>query len=204
MGDSLRDQLLKAGLKPSAKPAPPVRAVQASTNTAKPAAADARDRSAQRRARRDAGTSHRAQQHPPRGSDAEIDLARAYALRHAQEQREKAAAERLAAEKARLRKAQRDEARSLIEGKTLNKPDAELMRHFEYGGKIRRVHVDDTQLRALNAGMLGVVQIDGRYYLVERGIAEAVQACAPQHVALLPEPGAAEDDEALATPPAAD
>ena len=40
--------------------------------------------------------------------------------------------------------------------------------------------------------------------LVERGIAEAVQACAPQHVALLPEPGAAEDDEALATPPAAD
>ena len=204
MGDSLRDQLLKAGLKPSAKPAPPARAVQASTNTAKPAAADTRDRSALRQARRDAGTPRRAQQHPPRGSDAEIDLARAYALRHAQEQREKAAAERLAAEKARLRKAQRDEARSLIEGKTLNKPDAELMRHFEYGGKIRRVHVDDTQLRALNAGMLGVVQIDGRYYLVERGIAEAVQACAPQHVALLPEPGAAEDDEALANPPAAD
>jgi uncharacterized protein YaiL (DUF2058 family) len=204
MGDSLRDQLLKAGLKPSAKPVPPARAVQASTNTAKPAAADTRDRSAQRQARRDVGTPRRAQQHPPRGGDAEIDLARAYALRHAQEQREKAAAERLAAEKARLRKAQRDEARSLIEGKTLNKPDAELMRHFEYGGKIRRVHVDDTQLRALNAGMLGVVQIDGRYYLVERGIAEAVQARAPQHVALLPEPGAAEDDEALAAPPAAE
>ena len=52
MGDSLRDQLLKAGLKPSAKPAPPARAVQASTNTAKPAAADTRDRSAQRQARR--------------------------------------------------------------------------------------------------------------------------------------------------------
>ena len=204
MGDSLRDQLLKAGLKPFARPAPPARPVTAGSSSPAKPAADTRERSAQRQARRDAGTPRRAQQPAPRGSDAEIDLARAYALRHAQEQREKAAAERLAAEKARLRKAQRDEARSLIEGKTLNKPDAELMRHFEYGGKIRRVHVDDAQLRALNAGLLGVVQIDGRYHLVERGIAEAVHARAPQHVALLPEPGAADDDEAPATPLAGD
>jgi uncharacterized protein YaiL (DUF2058 family) len=199
MVDSLRDQLLKAGLKPRPKPvtpAPGTRAVQA------PASRGAQDKSGrcdaspsrERAASRWRGTAaHAAGKPAPRRADAsqdEIDLARAYALRHAQEQREKAAAEHAAAERARLRREQREKAQALVQGKTLNRADAELMRHFEYGGKIRRVHVDAAQLRALNAGELGVVQLDGRYWLVERALAEAVSACAPQHLALLPDPGA--------------
>jgi uncharacterized protein YaiL (DUF2058 family) len=63
------------------------------------------------------------------------------------------------------------------------------VRHFEYGNKIRRVHVDDAQLAALNAGELGVVQQGGRYLLVKRDVAEQVRQIDAQHLALLVEPG---------------
>ena len=51
----------------------------------------------------------------------------------------------------------------MLEGKALNLADAEHVRHFEYGGKIKRVHVTPEQLAALNRGELGVLQQDGRY-----------------------------------------
>ncbi len=185
MGDSLRDQLLKAGLKPTQPAAAPKRSpAQVHGDNKAQATAPARKPAPRRARSSDAGTSE------------EMDLARAYALRHAQEQRERAAAARIAEEKARLRKQQREQVHKLLEGRTLNRADAELMRHFEYGGKIRRVHVDAAQLQALNDGALGVVQMDGRYLLVERAVAEAVRACAPQHLALLPEPGAGSAEEA--------
>src|SRR5690606_6469111 len=72
--------------------------------------------------------------------DEEIDLARAYALRAQAEQREreeKARAEREAAER---RRRQREQIAALVEGRTLNRGDAEVVRNFEYGGKIRRVY----------------------------------------------------------------
>ena len=219
MVDSLRDQLLKAGLQPSPKPPAPARGERVAQDASragagagkhdtsgKPGAGASGDRAPARIAQRGRGTA-RAQaagKPAPRRADAsqeEIDLARAYALRHAQEQREKATAERAAAERARRRKEQREKAQALVQGKTLNRAEAELMRHFEYGGKIRRVHVDAAQLRALNAGELGVIQLDGRYWLVERALAESVREVAPQHVALLPDPGAGDDaDEFGALP----
>ena len=219
MVDSLRDQLLKAGLKPSPKPPVPARSARAGQDASragagvgkhdtsgKPGAGASGDRAPARAAQRGCGTARTqaAGRPAPRSVDAsqeEIDLARAYALRHAQEQREKATAERAAAERARRRKEQREKAQALVQGKTLNRAEAELMRHFEYGGKIRRVHVDAAQLRALNAGELGVIQLDGRYWLVERALAESVREVAPQHVALLPDPGAGDDaDEFGALP----
>ena len=190
MTDSLREQLLKAGFKPGAQPAPQVReAAGPKAGPRRPAPAAGRSPAPAAAAGVRSGPGK-----PPRKGEGEIDLARAYALRREQEQREQAAAARLAAEKARLRKEQRERARALLEGKALNRPDAELLRHFEYGGKIRRVHVDEAQLRALNAGELGVVQFDGCYLLVARADAEAVRTVAPQFVALLPDAGAADDD----------
>lgn len=124
----------------------------------------------------------------PARSEEEIDLAKAYALRARTEQREREArlkAEREAAERRRL---QRERLQALIEGKTLNRDDAEHPRHFEYGGKIRRVYVDDGQLEQVNDGRLGVVQIRGRYLLVERAVAEAARTIDASAVALLVEP----------------
>ncbi len=206
MVESLRDLLLKAGLKPSARQPSDLPSTNRHGANPKSARQPPGDRVGQEK-RRDSHSANRkesdradAPRQPPRprNDSAEIDLARAYALRLAQEKREKAEAARIAAEKQRIRKEQRERVRSLIDGKVLNLQDAELPRHFEYGGKIRRIYVDADQLRTLNAGELGVVQLDGRYLLVKREVAEAVRACAPHHVALLPEPGAADEDEAAA------
>lgn len=117
-----------------------------------------------------------------------MDLAKAYALRAQSEQRErerKLQSEREAAER---RRRQREQVAAPIEGRTLNREDAEVVRNFEYGGKIRRVYVTNEQLEQLNAGLLGVVQMRGRYLLVERALAEQVHAIDDKAVALLVEP----------------
>ena len=68
----------------------------------------------------------------------------------------------------------------LLQGKALNDPAADIARHFEYGGKIKRIHVTADQLKALNAGELGVVQLDGRYVLVAAAsLAEADEDSQP-------------------------
>jgi uncharacterized protein YaiL (DUF2058 family) len=82
----------------------------------------------------------------------------------------------------------------------LNVADAEHVRHFEYGGKIRRVHVSAEQLKALNAGELGVIQIDGRYSLVSAETALAAREILATHVALLVDPNAPVADDPYSDP----
>src|SRR3546814_631988 len=115
----------------------------------------------------------------------DIDLAKAYALRAQTETRERKRVEQEVAEQARLRRERKQKIQQLLDGKALNKAEADLPRNFEYGGKIRRVHVDAAQLTALNAGELGVVQQGGRYLLVSREIAEQIRVIDAHPVALL-------------------
>jgi len=122
-------------------------------------------------------------------SQEEIDLAKAYAIRAQTEANERKRAEQAAAEEARVRRERKAKIQALLQGKTLNKADVDHVRHFEYGGKIRRVHVDAEQLKAINAGELGVIQQQGRYLVVTRELAEQVKAIDAQQVALLVEPG---------------
>lgn len=158
MADSLRDQLLKSGiakLPPKGKPA------SRKKGRAKPS-------------RGKAGA-----------DDGEMDLGQAWAMRARAESSERKRARAEAETKARERKERLQRLRKVLDGKALNKPGAEHARHFEYGGKIRRVYVDDAQLKALNAGQLGVVQLKGSHVVVERAVAEQVRAFAPGHIALL-------------------
>lgn len=150
----------------------------------------------------DARPQHRDGANPaqPARSQEEIDLARAYALRERQEREERETARKEAEMKARERKLRRQQLQSLVEGKALNDAEAELMRHFPHREKIKRVHVTQTQLEALNAGGMGVVQIEGRYLLVDREIALAVQAVFADALVLLPEPGSEPDDEIVPAP----
>lgn len=137
-----------------------------------------------------------AQRAPARAGDGkagDIDLAKAYALRAQSEQRERdrrVAAERELAERRRV---QRQQVLDLLEGHTLNRDDAETVRNFEYGGKIRRVYVTDEQLLQVNDGRLGVIQMRGRYLLVERELALRIGTVDASAVALLADP-----DEAAA------
>ena len=182
MADSLRDLLLKSGIVKQlhdSKPKPPPQSGRPAHKGAKPANAGGKSHSSQNK-----NTSR-----PPSKDQSDIDLAKAYAIRAQTEASERKRIEQAAAEQARLKRERKLKIQQLLEGKTLNKPDADQPRNFEYGGKIRRVHVDDAQLVALNAGELGVVQQAGRYFLVTRDIAEQVRAIDPQQLALLVEPG---------------
>ncbi|RDS86436.1 DUF2058 domain-containing protein [Dyella psychrodurans] len=172
MVDSLRDQLLKSGIvkqlkdeKRQQQPAPRPNVPQ---GKGKPP--------------------HK--QRPARNHQEEIDLAKAYAIRAQTEATERKRAEQEAAEEARLKRERRAKVQQLLEGKALNKSDVDQVRHFEYGGKIRRVHVDATQLAELNAGKLGIVQFGGRYLLVSQSVAEQVRDIDAHLLALLVNPSA--------------
>jgi uncharacterized protein YaiL (DUF2058 family) len=180
MADSLRDQLLKSGIVKQVQQER-VREPRRPPPSGKPSARPGGGNGAKPSKGAASGTRSRE----------EIDLAKAYAIRAQTEVRERKLAEQAAAEQARLRRERKLQVQQLLDGKALNKADADQVRNFEYGGKIRRVHVDAAQLVALNAGELGVVQLAGRYLLVSRQIAEQVRAIDPQPVALLVEPGSA-------------
>ena len=174
MADSLRDQLLKSGIvkqvqqdraREPKRPLPPP--------SGKPG--------------RKGGKAHASS--PAGRSQEDIDLAKAYAIRAQAEARERKRVEQEAAEQAALRRERKQKIQQLLDGKALNKAEADQPRNFEYGGKIRRVHVDAGQLAALNAGELGVVQQGGRYLLVSREVAEQVRDLDAHLVALLIEPG---------------
>jgi uncharacterized protein YaiL (DUF2058 family) len=144
----------------------------------------------------DAGRTHR---DLPRTRE-EIDLAKAYAIRAQKEKDERIEAERLKQEAARIKREAKAKVAELLKDKALNDASAELTRHFDYNGKIRRVHVTDVQLKSLNAGELGVVQLDGRYHLVEAALACEVQALLPSLLALLVDPNAPVADDPYADP----
>jgi len=184
MSTTLRDQLLGLGFKPPA-PAPkanqPARArnpKQRPPETGKPKAAKPR----------------------PAQSQEEIDLAKAYAIRAQREKQERIEAERQKQEAARQRREALTRLTAFLDGKALNITDADIARHFEYGGKIKRIYVTAEQLKALNAGELGVVQLTGRYLLVSaETLTEAETIFAPA-IALKVDPDAAPEDDPYADP----
>lgn len=136
---------------------------------------------------------------PPRSQE-EIDLAKAYAIRAQKEKEERIAAEKARQEEAARKRAAKAQVAELLKDKALNAAEAEHARHFEYGGKIRRVYVTPEQLKALNAGELAVVQLDGRYLLVTVALANEVATLLPSLVALKVDPNAPAGDDPYADP----
>ena len=130
----------------------------------------------------------------------DIDLAKAYAIRAQREKDERIEAERQKQEAARLRREARARLAEFLQGKALNAADADIARHFEYGGKIKRIHVTAAQLKALNAGELGVLQQDGRYLLVDAATLSQAEAIFADAVALKVDPDAAPADDPYADP----
>jgi uncharacterized protein len=223
MTDSLRDQLLSLGFKPAPKPERPER----SATSAKPPhghqhprkpgeqptpsrpphkqgerRAQAPQRPAGQAPQRPAGKvpqhAHAAKKKPR--SQEEIDLAKAYAIRAQREKDERIEAERLKQEEARKRREAKAKLAELAKDKGLNDPNAEIARHFSYGGKIKRIYVNETQLKQLNAGELGVIQLDGRYMLVTAALLDEAEAIFAQAVALKVDPNATPEEDPYADP----
>ena len=163
MSGSLRDELLKSGL---AKPGQ-----SRSKSKRKPPRKAAEKQSLRASA-----------------DEQELDLAKAYALRARSEAREREQARREAERKKREKQARRRKLRELLDGKALDTDSADCVRHYEFHGKIRRVHVTRTQLQQLNAGQLAVLQSGGRFLLVEADVARAAADIEPGCLALLVDP----------------
>ncbi len=218
MSDSLRDQLLGLGFKPAPKPERTEKpAHKQGSGHGKPqggqqardqkpgqgARPDARPGSGRPDARRPGGRKPggrpQGQGKPPRTQE-EIDLAKAYAIRAQREKEERIEAERVKQEEARLRREAKAKLAELLKDKTLNDKDADIARHFEYGGKIKRIYVNEAQLRQLNAGELGVVQLDGRYQLVTAELLAEAEAIFPPAIALKVDPNAVPGDDPYADP----
>lgn len=200
MSDSLRDQLLGLGFKPPAaperkSPRPPARKPERPA----PARAGQGARAPASAASHPPGKP-RPQRHGKPGARAEIDLAKAYAIRAQKEKDERIAAERLKQEQARQRREARARLAALLEGQARNDPAADIARHFDYGGKIKRVYVTQAQLQALNAGELGVVQLDGRYLLVDAALLAQAEAIFAPAIALKVDPAAPAPEDPYADP----
>ena len=193
MSNSLKDQLLGLGF---SAPKPEPRKPQPAKKTGqggKPAHAQANRKPGGKPA------PHKPQlQKGMRRED--IDLAKAYAIRAQREKDERIEAERLKQEEARKRREAKAKLAELLVGKGLNAADAEHVRHFEYGGKIKRIHVTAEQLKALNAGQLGVLQQDGRYTLVSAELLAQAEAIFPAAVALKVDPDAPAEADPYADP----
>lgn len=194
MSNSLKDALLGLGFKQA--PPPP--------KQNKPPADKTREggKLPHAKARPPHGKSPNArpQGRPAPARKPEFDLGKAYALRAQKEKDERIAAEAAKQEESRLRREARAKLAELLAGKALNDPAAEHARHFEYGGKIKRVHVTPEQLARLNKGELGVVQSEGRYLLVTAETLEQVRAVFAPAIALEVDPNAPAPAEDYADP----
>ena len=131
---------------------------------------------------------------------AEMDLGKAFALRALQEKAERIAAEQAKQDTARVRREARAALAAFLKDKALNDPAAELTRHFDYGGKIKRIHVNVEQLKALNAGELGVVQNEGRYLLVSAEVLTEAEQIFAHAVALKVDPHSTAAEDPYADP----
>ena len=182
MSDSLRDQLLKSGLVQRLK-------VEAKPN--RPAPGHKRHEQKKPDVKRPGA----AAPPPARQEPHEHDLARAYALRAKQEKEERERAQRDAERAAREKRERKQKLVELLQGKAQNATDAELPRHFPHGTKIRRIYCTADQLSKLNHGELAVVQLAGRYLLVDKDIALQAQAIQSEALVLLCDPNAPKEDD---------
>ena len=199
MSDSLRDQLLGLGFKPAPKPErkPEARKPDARRPGPRPPGKGAAP--APRTGQGGKPRPSQGQSRKPRSQE-EIDLAKAYAIRAQREKDERIEAERVKQEEARLRREAKAKLEAFLKDKALNDAEADIARHFPYGGKIKRIYVNEAQLRQLNAGELGVVQLDGRYQLVAAELLAEAEAIFPPAIALKVDPNAAPGDDPYADP----
>jgi uncharacterized protein YaiL (DUF2058 family) len=111
--------------------------------------------------------------------------------------------EKKQADRARQRKKAEDrrrrqlntDIRAIVDKHRLNDPKAELPRNFMYKGRIRKIMLNASQMKALNAGELGVVYLSGGYHLMAPEHIEAVRSMSAEHVPDLIANEAADEEE---------
>jgi uncharacterized protein YaiL (DUF2058 family) len=115
----------------------------------------------------------------------ELSLEKAFALRKQDEKHKAAKAKQKKQEEDRQRKKLNNAIREIVKTHRLNQLDAQIARNFMFRGRIRKIHVTPDQLKALNAGELGIAYLSGGYHLLPAEQAEAVRLLSAEHVVVL-------------------
>lgn len=171
MSNSLRDQLIKAGL--------------ATEEHLK------RARASDRRQHRQANQQKRAGGQKPQSEAARLAAeaaAREKAKAQALNRERQAEKERLAAEA---------QARDLVVKSEISRPpsDKDIAFNFTHGGKIKYIYVNPDLHKQLVAGKLAICRTRGRFRVVPVEVARKVQPIAPYVIAFLPDDKPAEDPD---------
>lgn len=125
----------------------------------------------------------------------ELSLEKAFALRKQAEKKQAEEARRKKIEEDRQRKLLNNAIREIVRTHRLNREDAEVGRNFMFRGRIRKIHVTPDQLKALNAGELGIAYLSGGYHLLAKEHADAVRQLSAEHVPDLGLGAGPEDDD---------
>lgn len=162
MGNSLQDQLLKAGL--------------ASKKQVQKNATDKKKRRKQGK----------------QADHDEISLAKAYAVKAKQEKQahDKALNEKLELE--RKRREANKTVQDLVKKHALNAENADIARFFQFGNKIRKLYLTKAQQKDLNANQSGIVHFKGRFYLLALEHFLKAQTVKPESVAFFYDPNEAQ------------
>lgn len=146
MSDTLRDQLLKAGLVDEKK-------LRQSRQTS---------RGAVRKRKAGKGTA------PTVSHDDSLERTR-------QEQAERSRELNRNRQEAAARKESAAQIRQIIETHRLSRENGDLAYHFQHGQRIRRIHVTREQQERLSRGQLGIVTMAGGYELLPREALDKVR-----------------------------
>jgi uncharacterized protein YaiL (DUF2058 family) len=121
---------------------------------------------------------------PGRGksSAGEVSLDRAYALRKQEEKKQADTARERKQAEDRQRRQRNNEIRAIVSKHRLNDAKAEVPRHFMYRGRIRKINLTPDQLKALNAGELGIAYLSGGYHLLAPEHVEVVRKLSAEHI----------------------
>jgi uncharacterized protein YaiL (DUF2058 family) len=166
VADSLRDQLVKAGLATSAQAKKAERSNRAG-ETAK---------------------RHDKAKGKAKGKDEPSSLTQQVKAKAAQQRAEKAAREKAIAQVRNAKseaKAKQAQVRQLIaqnDQRTKVNDDEAVPYNFVHGQKIKKIHVTKAQLEALSSGRLIVVNNNGIYHFVDEKVAEQIAARDPKRI----------------------
>lgn len=113
------------------------------------------------------------------------DLEQFYKEREQLERNERAEAERIARERAAIKKQTREQVRTLLSTNLLNIDDAEIRYNFVVGDNIKYLYVTEQQQEQLASGELAITFMEGKRCLIARDIAQQLLALDPTKLVVI-------------------
>jgi hypothetical protein len=189
MSNSLRDQLLKAGLIPQKQ------VEKAKTHPQKPVnPAPPKEKQADRRVKNPQQHRTSTPANPPVRKE-QSDLEQFYKARNEIERAERAEEERRQRETAARRKQVREQTRALISENLKNVDDADIRYNFVISDNIKYLYVTEQQQAELADGTLAITFMDGKRCLISAQIAQQLRELDPDKIVIINQPEAADSTD---------